>query len=680
MVHPSVRHRAPSDGTSRVPLEFTKHSVNESEPLPVDRLRFPVFSNAVGSYVLLKHLAAVLNYPSSYQLIRKLLKRLPDKSWLKQTDVELNALLLERGLIDDADAIRALFYVSLDVLAEAIANREVLLIDAEPPIHPENPRLKTPKDPAPEDDGKVLLSQVFPQYESRHIPLLHSSFNSLSNLTKLNFYRNLPNAFHFLPNSKLSVFEREILFKENEYIDEESLIGTGADKDVTGDGHEGHSKSKQIRKLINRNKKHNINVDPNSLDLQDSIIPGQGYIQEFNVKHLCKVPNYFITSSTQPIASPSTTTLNAMRRFGGSSLSKPYMANETLKLSKNLQQLIYNNENDHRNTKYYYVKSYRGPGSGNYKDAALMNKINKIPLTTQPIYKVHKNAKEVSRYDHKRHLRSLKGLLCEKISQQNFENILVRQREFVEDFDNMEMLHNNLQFNVLVNSYREISSNTWDQYYKFKTTDYEQLSAAQRIEKKKLDYEQKVKEYQENERERQQKLAETRQKQMEAYHNPNANFSNTDSMDVDELGGIKPKELKKEKERAPRILKDEDSDDDDKSGESSSESDLEVKQIEKPLLERLADEIAELERPIIPPSPPSPDQIAKFVLPNEVKEVFENIPVDLRAPGVQIKRPIYSSATYADSQNPQFLNKIEMIRIPNPNSIGWDNFKKYSRQ
>lgn len=690
VIYPSIRSKPFKNGIVRVPLEFTSNEQQQQyQPLPIDKLRFVVFTNSQGKWALVKDIAASLNYPSSYQLIKKFLKKVPDKSWLKRSDPSLNDLLVAKGLIDEVDSCKSFFYVSLDFIGSIIANTEVLLVDNDDPIDSnEDIDIKLPKDPSSEDDSKVLLSQVFPQYESRHIPLVHSSFNTLSNLTKLNFYRSLPNAFQFLPNAKLNVFEREILMKENEYIEQATSNGSNTEKDNNNigstnstEGQEGggSSKSKQIRKLINRNRKHNINVDPNTLDLHDSIIPGQGYIQEFSVKHLCKVPNYFITSSTQPIASSSTTSLNAMRRFGGNTFTsnkQPYIANETtVKLSKNLQKLIYNNENDHRNTKYYYVKSYRGPGSGNYKDAALMNKVNKIPLTTQPIYRVHKSAKEVSRYDHKRQLRSLKGLLCEKISQDNFESILDRQREFVEDFDNMEVLHNNLQFNVLVNSYREISANTWDQYYKFKTTDHDQLASEQRLKKKHNDYQDKFKEYQEKEQARQQKLVEVRQKQMEQYHkqqNPAAAVASASNLLDQDVPNMNEFTKKKEK----KIRTDETSDKSDNSS-SDNESELE-RQSQKPLLERLADEIRELEIPIQPPTPPSPDQIAKFVLPNEIKEVYEKIPYDLREPGVQIKKPIYSSATYADTLNAQFLNKIEMIRIPNPNSIGWDNFKKYN--
>lgn len=70
-------------------------------------------------------------------------------------------------------------------------------------------------------------------------------------------------------------------------------------------------KRQGLRKPLGRSRKNNIHIDPNTLDLSESVVPGQGYIPEFSVSHLCKVPNYYITSNQQaPLQSFNTKKLN----------------------------------------------------------------------------------------------------------------------------------------------------------------------------------------------------------------------------------------------------------------------------------------------------------------------------------------------------------------------------------
>ena len=103
-----------------------------------------------------------------------------------------------------------------------------------------------------------------------------------------------------------------------------------------------------------------------------------------------------------------------------------------------------------------------------------MNKINKLHFSShgKPSHK-----KRISNND--RYNKSLKGLVFEKFDKDFVENLLADQRKYAEDYNNLEMLHNNLQFNVLLNTYRDLAQQTWDNYYKFKLIDFEQLRALQ---------------------------------------------------------------------------------------------------------------------------------------------------------------------------------------------------------
>ena len=96
----------------------------------------------------------------------------------------------------------------------------------------------------------------------------------------------------FLPNNKLSFAERDLVLSTNNFndihIDEETK-----------------PKIEEKRKVsVNQleNQKHNLLIDPNSIDLAESVIPGQGYIPDFSINHICKVPNYYVTSSHQSLA------------------------------------------------------------------------------------------------------------------------------------------------------------------------------------------------------------------------------------------------------------------------------------------------------------------------------------------------------------------------------------------
>ena len=110
-------------------------------------------------------------------------------------------------------------------------------------------------------------------------------------------------------------------------------------------------------------QRNNLQIDPNSIDLSESVIPGQGFIPDFSIHHLCKVPNYYVTSNHQSLPlSFNTKNLNATS-------NSSYLFNDNVKIkSKSIQKLVFNSDTDnYHHTKYFYTKTYRGPGSGNYK-------------------------------------------------------------------------------------------------------------------------------------------------------------------------------------------------------------------------------------------------------------------------------------------------------------------------
>ncbi len=77
-----------------------------------------------------------------------------------------------------------------------------------------------------------------------------------------------------------------------------------------------------------------------------------------------------------------------------------------------MQQLSYS-ELETTLTKYYYTKTHRGVGSGNYKDAAFANKLNRIPASLTVISKCHKSPKQLQRMRKRRADMNIKGLVHE---------------------------------------------------------------------------------------------------------------------------------------------------------------------------------------------------------------------------------------------------------------------------
>lgn len=575
----------PMHGYSRIRAEVVMQAPdNEAIPSSAE-FKLPVFVYGGTEYILVRDLAMLWNFPSSYHVLSKIISKsgVQKQDFLKISDDALNKMLLQEDLITETEANMQLFYLELAFIYLVVRNKEALCggVDDRETV-PET--IKLPVLQNAEED-LITVSQVFPQYGAVEslTPLEYGTFLCPNPHTKLQVYKHEGTYRRVFGNS-ISAQERELLFASNNYT-----------KLAAGEP-EKHELANAVsnKKPLGRQKRNVGNVDPNLLDPAENILPGCGLIPEFNVGTLCKVPNYFVTNGQMSAAQQ-----NAMfnpQRAHLSSLKLKF--SDSSKMSKLLQQLLYSSDQDAYHSKYYYFKSYRGPGSGNYKDAALVNRINRIrrftPETTPKSNNItHVPANRVTKTLKDRSARPIKGLVHRFFSDDNVEIVLERQRRFTEDFTNLEMLHNVVLFNLLVNSYREVSSDTWDCFFKFKSTDYEKLYLIQQ--------------------------AEAREK------------------------------------RKNQLLEEQ--------AKAQEESMIQIKPT------------AELMNLL------SPDVTLRFTMPNQHREIMNKLPVELRGEDGDashaLSRPIRYATTYPDKTNPEVLNQIELVKLPNANSLGWDNIKKY---
>lgn len=703
---PSTRKRTPMFG---IELEFNKEGSSD-DTLDKAALAVPLFSIDNQEFVLIRDLARYWGYPSSYQLIVKLVKcGNIEKSQILKTDRDLNRELFELDLIDEADTKLDLFYISLPLVYSRIDNKQVFYVPHDPDqakVTTAQVKVSTQEKPASvvaaeEDDDnldddeedevdddmdedneesskthnhvhnnhskyinddKVTIGQVFHQYGlDPSIPLTHSLFNSINSMSKLNYYKNFGvSGYRFLPNNKLSYAERDLVLNANNYNDMHINEKTEP------------KAKKSFRKPIGKSKKHNLQIDPNSIDLIESVIPGQGLIPDFSINHLCKVPNYYVTSNHQSLPlSFSTKNLNATS-------NSSFLFNDNVKIkSKSIQKLVFNNDTDnYHHTKYFYTKSYRGPGSGNYKDGALMNKINKIHLSSN---KKPRHKRKVS--NNNRYNKSLKGLVHEKFDKEFVEYLLSEQRKYTEDYSNLEMLHNNLQFNVLLNTYRGVAQETWNNYYKFKLIDFEQLKALQveanELEERKLAAARHA-EWAEEEKLRQERLRLTFEDERNEFEQLQGEFSQRKKV-------LEEKLRRRQLEASLSDTFEADSENEDEAELGQVQQDFETSTNE--LKARFEAKRKDLINPAPPPQPietPQLDLNNRFNLPTVYPEIIRNLPLELRGIVQEnkeelppIKKPIHYVTTYPERPNPEYLTRIEIIKLPNANSVGWDNFKKY---
>ncbi|OBA22044.1 hypothetical protein METBIDRAFT_10942 [Metschnikowia bicuspidata var. bicuspidata NRRL YB-4993] len=540
----------------------------DSRPFPEGRLRVASFVYGGSRYVLARDLAALWNYPSLYHVIKRLVRRsgVSKTALVRGSDAPLNAVLADAGVIQPHEQNTSLFCIHLATLQQIVAE-PAALVDL-PGRRAHVPRGTKPAVPAPDDDT-ITLSQVFPNLGAvaASLPPTHATFLALTPLTKLLVYKH-EGLYRKVYGTALSAHERELLSQANNYVgDSDRTPGSKAAGDAG-----------RARKPLGRLKKFVGNVDPNQMDVAENVLPGCGYIPEFNVNALCKVPNYFVANKEMgaqqgALFQPPRAHLAGLATKGRKPQDMP----------KQLYLLLSNTDQEAYHFKYYYFKSYRGPGSGNYKDAALVNRINKIrrfPPDAAPVSNAstHISAGRVTKPRRRRGDLPIKGLTHDYFSHENVEIVVERQRRFAEDFENLEMLHNNALFNLLVNGYRDVARDTWDAFYQFKMIDFEKIH------------------------------------------------------------------LRKQKDARAAA--------------------------------RAADPMA---------FPPLARDVltARFLLPSDYAEIMEKLPCELRGededPAHALSEPVRYVARYPDKNVPEMLNQIEVIKLPNANSIAWDNIRKYKR-
>lgn len=607
-----------------VPVKFNPPSDNAVLPdsLPLRTVSF-IFNN--NHYVLTRHLAALWNYPSSYQVIAKILKgsAVSKDHFLHESTSQLNSAFVDNELILPHDANKKQFYISVPFIY-LILDDKLALVGTDSFIN--NEKRKRPVI-LPLDDETITVSQVFPQYgkvEST-IPLDHASFLALTPLTKLQVYKHEGN-YRRVFGTALSANERELLITAN------NITQYHPSNDGITDLVEPITQTSSSKKALGRSKKQAGLVDPNTLDVSENILPGNGQIPDFQVTPICKVPNYFVTNGQMSAAQQNALFNTQLPHLHDLKLEYE----KTTNIPKEVQQLLLNNDQDNFSSKYYYYKSYRGPGSGNYKDAALVNRINKIRTFTAELAPknnsiTHLPSAKVTKPLKRRFNRPVKGLTHDFYSPENVEITVDRQRKFTEDYVNLEMLHNNILFNLLVNSYREVLGEVWRRYYDFKLIDFEKLYSMEKVEER-------------NKRRETLLAAEKQRYEMQLRQVTEARQKAEEHRQAIEAGEI----------QEPMDM----------------ETSRELNEPMKPFIP--SRELQELMRP---------DPTRRFTLPSEHPEIMRTLPVELRgetgALESALSKPIRYTVAYPDRQFLEALNQIEVIKLPNANSIGWDNIKKY---
>ena len=560
VIFPSVHLNIP-EGTRDVnEIEFQQADDSNIEEV-LESFKVTVFEVNGDYFILVRDLGVIWNYPSSYHLVNKIEKGtgINKGEFLRKTNKELNKWLYEKEVIDKGQEKYSLFYILAKFLYRRLKNKEILVGDAriEETRTPEGTELNQDDN----DDDIVTVAQVVPQLSSNAmgLELSYSNFSSLTRLSKLNFYKESPAYQKFIPNSKLFINEREQLYKENDLTSTDAKI---PEQTVLEEPKE----PRRGRKALGKPKKNTINIDPNTMNLSETIIPGQGFTQPFNLGVFNMVPSYFVTSTNE-----TATSNNAPKRANASSL----LLGDAAKVTRNIQGIVMpnNNYNESVNrSKYFYSKSHRSLGSGNFRDATTVQKVNKIPVTSNNKIKVyHKRAGDYPQTIKGRGRMSVKGLMYERFSKKAVRDTIKKQSEKVEDYENLEMLHSVSQLNFLLNSYRRVSESSWSSYFKFKQTDFAQLGMMKRRRTLK--------------------------------QNP----------DVHSHG----------------------------------------------------------------------DLAQRFVHPSFHQDILKRLPLELRHDDSQdtdeippIPYPLNYQITHPDTSNPELLNKVEIVQIPNANAIGWDNIRK----
>lgn len=138
IVNPSYPATARFVNASKVQLEIGAPEDGD-EPdwnILIPKFGFPIFQLEDNNYyVLIKHIAEILNFPSSYQLIAAFVARsgLPKDVFTLTTSKELNSYLLKSNAITKSEVRFKLFYAKLDTIYSIIKNKESLFVEVPVP-------------------------------------------------------------------------------------------------------------------------------------------------------------------------------------------------------------------------------------------------------------------------------------------------------------------------------------------------------------------------------------------------------------------------------------------------------------------------------------------------------------------------------------------------------------------
>lgn len=603
-------------GSQRALLEFADGSMDTDTSINIGELVVPTFTVDGEKNVLVHHLAKVWNFPLSYQLIAKLVKRSPlTLDDFAQTTPELNEQLVAHKLLKKKQQAPQWYYIPLTKIYGAITNSEVFT------TNPSGRSEDTEAPPLPSGPTKelkvevVTAAQVFPGLVTPIKPTF-ANYNCFTELSKLQFYKER-GLYKFIPPSKMVSFnDRELVLQDNPGLYDNPDLDAVLDQSIGVD-------SLSPALVTRRKKRENLGIDPNSLDFTELVLMGQGYFHEFNVGHLCKVAAYYPEKPS---------------KFGPK-LPLPQNGTDTdTPTSKQLQQLAIDTGDRDTLLKYFYLRANRGPSSA-YKDQSVVTRITKIPMLVRPVKRTHRVAKPPAN----RANQNIKGLVHPRYNKAAVEAKLASHQDYVADFLNIEHLHNLLQFNVLLNLYREVQRQTMELYYRFKKIDFEQIYA--------------MKVYRDEFESR-----KAYAKQVEEWRQKEQARINRDRAEQERVQRFNYEVSRRRHERMRQQF----------------DAALDGPEFQE---QRFV--------PLLPTPPPKPlhslhlEILNKFTMPLVFPEIVHTLPADKRddqGPNPDVKRPVLYVVTVPDLHNPELASRVEIVKIPNPNEFAWDNFRKFRSQ
>lgn len=540
-----------------------KININEIEK-HLNKLIFSTFTfknHEKKNYFLVKDLAKLWNFSSSYQLIDDILKntnRSFDSIFCRTTQ-DINKLLIKKGILKFDEKQISFFYMDVQFLFQIMKNVNILFnlcvddyVENKENSSNDNSEILN-KNKSKKNKNILDFIQKFNQTCNREFMNLkfdNETFNSLSSLNRFKFCKKNKNDFD-LPTFKLSNLQSELCIIKYDYFNNSSQY----------DELDLKKKSMLLKK---------VDSELNNFKSIDTLIIGQGFTHQFDIDNFYDNISSFNNDK------------NAIFK------SSNKLLNKNLKDEKTNQ----NNDSELNNFKN---KNIMLKSDDNYKVAS---KSNKKPIN--PAFKVYKKVRH----------KSLKNLIDVKINNDiinYYFNSYLNKTSLNEE----EIQIDNKFFNKILNKYRMISDKTLKMYYAFKLTDFDQL-AFLKLEKKYIDDETGFKSNQ---------ITEIEQNN----HLPNQNINNSvEFNDKNKFSSVFTNSF------------------------NSYAHNLSIKKS----LNRLYNDIK------------SDSSNCNIHMSEKLNDAYV------------IKKPIYNYILYPNSETNEFLTKFELIKIPNANSIGWDNFIK----